>query len=893
MSGKKGRGLKIVLIILLIIAGIPLVAIGTSFIGRISPDSVIPDTFEIYASIPNPASLVNHVLEHKHLADILALAELAPLLPALNDLRQAELTGNRVFRLLARGRLDAAILPGDRILAAWDTGILSPFLRAMPVLIRRFSIPNLYHVQAGANNRFEYRMEDGTVFFVGQHRNLLIISNNSALYNSVLSGDFNYEDKFALIAREYRTGDFDIGFLLSPETLANMLANSADGDAAPNELLGAFNLLDFPGPIKASLAVLPGQLRFRLATPLETGNPALQTIIQRNSQVTPLEAMIPASAQYLTLLSAGTLQELLNAASAIAHASGGGADWDDAIRSADRSARLALGMNLEELLFSWSGTQFAIFGLEGRPNPVIAIEINDEQKRTEVFNRAFSSIFVSENIQLTLDGHRIPRIQLPGFLNTFLQFMNIHVPSPFYIVHNNYLFISESAETLLAAVNAARRNEVLPRTEVWRTLSDISGPASVTLYYSLDRSLPFFLTANNTLTSVLRLYRQGLLRLHLHDSLMTVSLHIIPGAVSGLVPVPGFPIDLMGADRVRTNNRLYRVASGANTRLILTRGNDVLAVNPFNRTITEMSFPGSPGASLYAIPAKTGDGIWVVNSRGHVSLVNTRLENLRGFPVSTGINLSAPPAAWGDRLFLSCESGSVCTVDSRSSIRSWGNTFFAPLRSPPSFVEFRNRTFAAVYPKSFFGEIFLLDENGKPLPNWPVYVPGIAYGSPLPFVSRDDGITGRLLVAFITQAGELAVYTETAQMLPGFPIQLAGVFFLQPVFDGQRLWIIESSGILYSIALNGEVLSERIPRLNVMEEGYITLADVTHESYGAELFFTGDGNALHGYSRDFRALEGFPLPVWGRPVFGDLDGDGRMDIAGIGMDSRLYMWRVR
>jgi len=891
------RSLKIAVIILIIIAAIPLVAIGTSFIGRIAPDSVIPDTFEIYVSIPNPASLANHVLEHKHLADILALAELAPLLPALNDLIQAELTGNRVFRRLARGRLDAAILPEGRILVAWDTGILSPFLRTMPVLIRGLRIPNLYHVQARGNNRFEYRLDDGTVFFVGQHRNLLIISNNAPLYNSVLSGDFDFEDKFAVIAQKYHTDDFDIGFLIAPETFVNLLTNNAADDsgsgAASNELIGAFNLLDFPGPIKASLAVLPDQLRFRFASLLETDNPALQAIIQRNSQATPLEAMIPASAQYLTLLSAGTLQELLNAASAIAHASGGGADWDGAIRSADRSARLALGMDLEELLFSWSGTQFAVYGLEGRPNPVIAIEIKDEQKRTEVFNRAFRSLFVSENIQLTLDGHRIPRIQLPGFLNTFLRFMNIHVPSPFYIVHNNYLLVSESAETLLAAVNAIRRNEVLPRTEVWRTLSDISGPASISLYYSLDRSLPFFLTADNTLTSVLRLYRQGLLRIHLHNGLMTVNLHVIPGGVSGVVPVPGFPIDLMGVNRVRTNNRLYRVASGANTRLILTRGNDVLAVNPFNRTITEMSFPGSPGASLYAIPAKTGDGIWVVNSRGHVSLVNTRLENLRGFPVSTGINLSAPPAVWGDRVFLSCESGSVYTVDSRSSIRTWGNTFFAPLRSPPSFISFRNRTFAAVYLRSFFGEIFLLDENGNTLPHWPVSVSGIAYGSPLPFISRDAGAQERLLVAFITQAGELAVYTETAQMLPGFPIQLAGVFFLQPVFDGQRLWIIESSGILYSIGLNGEVLRERIPRLNVMEEGYITIADVTHDSFGLEIFFTGDGNALHGYSRDFRALEGFPLPAWGRPVFGDLDGDGRMDIAGISMDSRLYMWRVR
>jgi len=618
--------------------------------------------------------------------------------------------------------------------------------------------------------------------------------------------------------------------------------------------------------------------------------------------------MIPDSAQYLTLLSAGTLRELLNGASAVAAGTSRADEWENSMKKADSSARMTLGMSLEELLFSWTGSDFAVYGLEGRPNPVIVLSIKDEKKRKEVFDKAFKSIFLSENIQLNLDGNRIPRIQIPPFLNSLLEFMDVHVPSPYYTVQNNYLLICESAETLLQAVNAVRRNEVLPKTELWQTLSEEnSGPSSFTLFYSLDRSLPFFLKGQGAVTAVFRLYRQGLARLHIEDKIIDVSLSVIPGAGKGLVPVPSYPLDL-GTAGGRAGNRLYRILSGKDSRLLLTRGSGVLAINPLDRSIREMNSGASPGTSTFVIPAaaensigpagssvpvNSGEGAaWVVGSQGQVSLVNKDMENLRNFPVTTGIQLSSPPGAWAGKLYLCGGDGSVYTVDSRVSINRWGTAFSVPLRSPPSFLDFKNNTYAAVYPKSFFGEIFILDAGGRPLPSWPVPVSGIAFGSPLLFSFQYPGKTDGLYAAFITQSGELTVYTENAETFPGFPLELEGVFYLQPVFDGESLWVIESEGTLYRIDLDGEIFSQKIPRLSVKEGGFITTADIDGDKKG-EIFFSGDGNTLHGYSRDFRSLEGFPLPVWGKPVFGDLNGDGKIEIAGVGMDNKLYMWQFR
>jgi hypothetical protein len=899
MSASKKRKVLIIIVILFIIIALPFIAAGISLIGRISPDSVIPDSFELYANVPNPVRFVKQVLDHEALPDIAALAELAPLMPALNQIKDSGFTENRLIRFAVRGRLDAAFLSGERILAAWDAGIASPLLRFLPLLAGRITVPGLYYVQAGKNSRFEYRTEDGTVFFIGPYKNLLVISNNSALYESVISGSSREGGNFGYAAKKFYSKDHDIAFLLSPAVLKNTLAG------ADPQILSAVNLLQFQGPIEASLSVFSSQLKLRLLSPIETNTLSLRKIIERNSPGAPLAALIPAETQYLTLLSAGGLKELLEAVSAIAAGtSNGGGAWETTLRRADNSARTALGMNLEELLFSWTGNEFAVYGLEGRASPVIAIEIRDEKKRREVFDKVFASIFVNENIQLNLDGNRIPRIQLPGFLNSLLSLMNLNFPSPYYTVQNNYLFISESAETLLTAVNTVKRNDVLPKKELWRKLSEgNSGPSSFSLFYSLDRSLPFFLKGGSAVNAVFRLYRQGLLRLSLENRLLNVSLSVIPGAGKGIVPIQGYPLDLAGSTqrqaqdsaRGRAGNRLYRISSGKDTRLFLTWDNKVLAVNPFERSVKELNIPGAPGSSLYVVPQ--AEEAWVVNSQGYVSLVNKDLENLKGFPASAGIKLSAPPEAWGGKLFLCDENGSVHTVDNKAVISLWGRAFSSALRSPPFFHDFKNKSYAAVYPKSFLGEIFLLDAGGLPLEGWPVSVPGIAFGSPLLFNAKYP-VTERLFAAFITQAGELAVYTENAETLPGFPLELEGVFYVQPVFDGENLWIIESEGVLYRIGLNGEVLSQKIPRLSVKEEGYITIANTggnkpDPKAPGGDVFFSGEGNTLYGYSRHFNSLDGFPLPVWGRPLFADVNGDGKTEIAGVGMDNKLYMWQFR
>jgi hypothetical protein len=498
----------------------------------------------------------------------------------------------------------------------------------------------------------------------------------------------------------------------------------------------------------------------------------------------------------------------------------------------------------------------------------------------------------------------MPRIELPAYLQNLLQRWDIFLPSPYYIVHNGYLLASESAQALLAALRAMQKNDVLPKTALWRNIAGGKAASSAfSLFYSLDRSIPFFLRGNTTLSAFLSMYRQGLAHISFDRGMIDISLAVIPGSGSGVSLVSGYPIEIAG----RPSNRIYGAGGGAESRIFMSRGNTAISINLSDNAICEL--PGqdpvwvipAEGISASLAAAKNAAYAWVVSTHGRVTLVNGGMEPVHGFPVLTGLRLSSPPSVNEGRLYLCDEDGKVHTLDAKGLQSTWESTFPAVLRSPPSFLSITSgrstQKFAAVYPKSFFGELWLLDSNGKALPNWPVPVsgvgeagvkgPGISFGSPLLFAHNN-----RAYVAFITQAGDLSIFDENALIQSPFPISIDGVFYQQPVFDGDCLWLASANGTLFRVSFSGEVLYQRIPNFSVMEEGSLAVFD-SDGGKDPEIFICGEGNALHAYSRNFRSLEGFPLPVWGKPLLTDFQGSGKPECIGLGMDRRLYRWQFK
>ncbi|MDR0402454.1 MAG: VCBS repeat-containing protein [Treponema sp.] len=854
------------------------------FLARIAPGSVIPDNFAVYATVGDPGGFAEKVLNHESLPAIMANPALAPAAPVLGQIKNSELLQNRWARFALKGRLSAALTDtGGGFIAAWDSGFLAPLLYLMPFIAPRLNAPDLYYVQ-GNLSRFEYR-SGNSVFYIAPKRNLIIVSNDENLFSAVFRpGGDEYSPGKSVSGKKN-----DLSLLLSSRTIVSTLGEN-------NPLLTqAIRQLNMPPFLELDLTVERSRLDISLIVPVETANEAFARILEKNSVPPSLMAILPDTTQYCTGLSAANFEELLSVLSAVT-----GPSLQGALDNAGRASRTLLGISLDDLLYSWTASEFAVFGLEERPSPIFAVKIGDEAKRREVFDRAFSTLFLDEDTRFVLDGNRIPQIRLPAFIDAILRFMEINIPSPYYTVHEGWLLVSESPENLLASVNSVRQNNILPRTEIWRTLTSAGNDnAALSLFYSLDRSLPFFLKGGSPAASLLRLYRQGLLRVSVKDSVLTFSLSIVPGAGRGVEPVPGYPLAVGG----RIGGQVYMAANAAGTerRILLTRGSSALAVNPADHAVYELKGEDS----VWVVPAEglrpgslAESAAWVVSSRGLVTLVNGNMEAAPSFPVITGLKPSAPPAAWDGKLYLAAEDGeraALYSMDTDGKLSRAGPEYSSAILSPPAFIPGGPGgalPVMAFYPKSFLGELYATSLDGEVLPGWPAFAPGIAYGSPLLFRPASNQAPGNFMAAFITMAGELGVYGADGLVVPGFPVQLDGVFFIQPAWDGTFLWIVSEAGVLYQVDMSGGVAEQRVSGLKVKESGFIGTFDVDRDGT-SEVFITGEGNALYGFSGSLNVLEGFPLPVWGRPVFGDFDGDGSVECIGAGLDNKIYRWKFK
>ena len=360
------KGLLRFFIVLAILA---VVWTAFSLIGRVDAAAVIPDTAVIRITVPNPSRLLDGLLDHESLDDISTVPELAYMAPLIDSLKHNDLLKNRLLRTLLGGKLELAMLSDDAdgsFAAAYDLKLLSPLLRLIPVASNFVTIPNLYYVQAGKNSRFEYRLDDMTVF-IGPHKNILFVTDSSKVFEARLAADNE-----ALPFKNIKLSNYDAAVRLSHQFINDLFS---DQDPAIAEI---FNNLEFDSTVEAGLSILPRKIEFHLTVPMTSNEPALSNLLQSRSQASDINERLPGSTQYATILSAGSLQELYQASSMFMP------DLNDTLRTANTASRIALGLTVDDLLFSWTGNEYAVFGMEGRPHPVYAIQIADERKRQEI-----------------------------------------------------------------------------------------------------------------------------------------------------------------------------------------------------------------------------------------------------------------------------------------------------------------------------------------------------------------------------------------------------------------------------------------------------------------------------------------------------------------------------
>ena len=918
--------LKILLLLLIII----LVWFTFCFFDRVKPLDLLPPDFSIYIRTDSAWDTAEPLLDLDATLIAMTSPDLQKYRNSFLKIKKSKLRKNPFVRLALKRRFDGAVYAVDAensgkagnavtsgqadkagksensgLLAVMDAGLLSGALRLMPFAIPHIkSISGKVELSSNRHGSF-YQLEEKGFFII--KKNLLVFSNKRELLEEAMTySNSSLYKKEAYEAVTAKLRD-PLRILVNGENLLK-LTNGSEGEQLPplvksymesmlpylrgdefasmsfgitnNELNVSIEV-----PLAMELSELPEQsLQVSQASQAQqkpaSAHPVL-SLLQKDSVVPSLLPKFSEDIQYYTLISAGNLKNIKDAAATFfPEEKNFSAVWN----KSDTVSRIVFNRGLDELLFSWPGDEFAVFGIEGKAEPVFAVKIADEEKRREIFDRVFSSYLIQTNDSLLVDGVRLPCLQMPGFVLSVLQALNVNVPRPYFLVKDDYLYLSQSPENL-AAINYDFQNaKKLSSSQNWMRVSSRQSPYStLSLYYNLERSVPFFVKGNSAMSKILSLYNSGRFDLRIKDSLLTLQLQASAVKPQSSIQIPGFPMEL------ENKSDALLVQSKAKKSSLVFWVETGLSVNSLDYTNFERNKIELPEV-LYIVPAdestikENGGEIWAVTKSGMVYLLNSKLESVLGYPVLSGLAMTCPPFVYKDSLVLCGNDGRLCFVSHKGEVQNLETGIEGSIKSTPSV----SGDILALYEKGFFGGIHIYKISGSGAGHTlesltaegPLELDGIAYGSPCLFTAG-----GKQYAAMITQAGQLYVYDFEGRLLPPFPLMLNDVFYLNVKMADGCLFALSAEGELYRIALDGKILKVKIPYFTA-KSGYLTVCDYDGIS-GQEIFISGEGNSLYGFNSYLELLPGFPLAGYGNPLFEDLNGDNIKDCLVITYDNKL------
>ncbi len=840
---------------------------------KISPLHVLPNGYSLFVHTDSVWDAVSPVLDLQAADTLLADQAFSKYRPAFVSLRSSPLRSSRYARFAASRRADMAFYTSENrtdYAAVVDMSFLSAVTRFADVLGPYLKIDNVYYRKASPFSYFEYRTEDSTVF-LAQRRNLLIAANSTDMLFRALGTD--NEPDYTQDERKLLTAKSSESFRVVADA-KKLALQIAKGNTAAESLTsfltdGAHSVLSFG----ISDADIHMQAEFPFTLPQNPDSP-LVPILSKNSQMPALLTQLGDTVQYYTLLNAGSLAELKNAAFPfIGKDKNAAGMWE----KGESLCRMFFSLSLEDILFSWTGNEYAVLGIEGNSDPVFVLQIRDEQQRKNVFDLITSSFVVQNNTNLIIGGVRLPCLEMPSFLNDILASFNIELPRPYYLVQDGYIYFSESPQNLSAIYTDVKAGRMLARNAVWKSVSAGQSPsAALSLYYNLQRSVPFFLENGSLLSKILKLYNIGRCDFRVKDSVLTCQLHAVSRSAADMRLVPGFPLQ---TGNTADYNLQQESGNKAGAVFWVEDGTKIRALELASLKQYETTLPDS--CTIAAAENTSGTAVlWAVTEKGAVYLLDRKLECAEGFPVVTGAVPSAPSVAYGNSLLIPCRDGSLVQADGRGSYKVIPVADEALFKSAPAVLG----EYAAVYDKSFLGSVYLIKNGACVNAGSPMEIDGIGFGSPA--LAEKNHV---LYTAFITQAGRFYLFAG-GKPVAGFPVDVPDVFYTNVVFCGSFFFALSQNARLYRIGFDGSFTSVKIPDAVSAKQGFITAA----ASDGRDnIFVCADGNIIYGFNEALEVLRGFPLAGRSRPVFTDVNGDGNRDCLVLSADKKLYAWNLQ
>lgn len=866
--------LIIFLILILLLAGL----FTFSALDKKDSLSVIPNDYSIYLHTDSIWDSLEPLLDLQAADIYLSSPSLVQFRGMFMNLRSSNLRSNKILKFIAARPVTATLYTNQNsdeneksaqsFVAVANLGYLSAATRLFPLYKSLLPIEII-----SQENHYEIKLKDSSFYFKPV-KNLLVISNSEDYLNQAIEKDnslyLTAEQKSELSKKNNKS----IRLLADTQKLAKSFTEGHDLLSKLTTVLTENKLSEVSFEITDKAIQLQANLPFELSQNKES----FESLLSKKSTMPNLLTHFPEVVQYYTTINAGALEELKTALFPLFPAE---KNPDELWKKADSMCNMFLSISLEELLFSWTGEEFSAFGIRGHNEPVFAIQIKDEDQRQLVFEKIISSFLIKNDASLILNGVRLPQLQLPGFINSLLSLFNINIPFPYYVENDGFIYFSESPESLCQLITSIQDGTKLSKTENWKDVSSEQKlESTISLFYDLEHSVPFFLRGQSELSEVLKLYSIGRFDLRIEDSAISFQLQAIARNSGDLRAIPGFPIPLEEASK--SDYTLHsEKSSSPNTVYWLEDSQIIKALEVSSTKISSYKMPES--SVIQAAPKKlqNNGALWAVSKNGVIYLFDSKLNPIKNFPLLCEEKTTGIITATENNLLVPLESGNILVVDQNANISTIELEPMGNLKAAPQALGNN----VALYYKGFIGEIYFIENGICKNPEEAELVDGIAFGAPAMLQKDQNNYT-----AFITQNGTLYLWEN------GIPatdkiIKLNNIFNTNVVASNNYFYALGSDATLYKIATDGSFTCVKIPE-HTAKNGYISVAKNFRKD-NAGIFICPDANTLYGFTENLELISGFPLVGYGIPAFADINGDKNLDCITITIDKKLNAWNLR
>lgn len=830
--------------------------------------AAIPRNYTVYVHSDSVFDTANPLLDLQAADVILSMPEFSQYRKAFMAARSSPLRGNKLVKLALSRPVDFAFYESSKdrnYVAVVNLGIFSAATRLADFILPRVNVPGLKQISAETFSYYLYE-KDGFSVFLKPVKNLLVASDSLELLLPAVfaNNDTLYTKEQLKMLRE------NSGNSLRIVADARNLAENFTGN---DEILSSLSELISPDSLSVVLLdISDSDVGVKINLPLEDEenvSSSILPLLKKRSKTPSIISRFDDSVQYFTVLNAGSLPELKDAVFPLVSKT---KNLDKTWNSAEGLCKAAFGVSLEDLLFSWTGNEFAAFGLENHNEPVFAVQIKDEKQRKNIFESVTSSMFVNEDNGLILDGARLPRLKLPSFLNWILSAFDISLPSPYFLVQDGFIYFSQSPENLSQIYSSAGSGKTLVRTSNYQLVSSAQKPeSSVSLFYDLDKSAPFFIRSNKAAGAVLGLYSLGRFDARIKDGAIEFQLQACARKSGSLSSVPGFPVQ---AGKTASDEDFCLVKEFS-LLFWVEDGNTIKKMNLNDLGISEANESDSVQITPASSVSKSDSGLlWTLTPHGVVDFLNEKLESTGNFPVMLGSKPSSRASAFEGGLYVPLEDNRIAVVETNGTVKFIEIPDL--LVKSPVAAAGKN---AAVYSKGFFGNIYLVQDGKVSNLDSPIEVDGIGLGSPV--IWNDS-------VAFISQAGKVQVWKD-GKAAKYFPVQIEGVFLTNLRASEKYLYALSSDAVLHRIGSDGKILSVKIPDATAENSHF----SVQKNGSSYNIYVNADSNVIYGFNENLELLSGYPLAGWADPVFADVNGDKIEECISLTLDRKIVAWKVR